>query len=86
MISIDNKSNNVNKNMEEKKKKKDEVKLLMKQNQVKQWEVAEAMGISEFTLCRWLRKDLKGKQLERLNSAIKKVRSGKEETHREEER
>jgi len=48
--------------------------------------VAEAMGISEFTLCRWLRKDLKGKQLERLNSAIKKVRSGKEETHREEER
>ena len=38
--------------------KKDEVKLLMKQNQVKQWEVAEAMEISEFTLCRWLRKDL----------------------------
>jgi predicted XRE-type DNA-binding protein len=86
MISIDNNSNNVNNNMEEKQVKKDEVKLLMKQNQVKQWEVAEAMGISEFTLCRWLRKDLKGKQLERLNSAIKKVRSGKEETHREEER
>ena len=81
MISIDNNSNNVNKNMEEKQVKKDEVKLLMKQNQVKQWEVAEAMGISEFTLCRWLRKDLKGKQLERLNSAIKKVRSGKEETN-----
>lgn len=75
MISIDNNSNNVNKNMEEKQVKKEEVKLLMKQNQVKQWEVAEAMGISEFTLCRWLRKDLKGKQLERLNSAIKKVRS-----------
>ena len=66
--------------------KKEEVKRLMKQNQVKQWEVAEAMGISEYTLCRWLRKDLKGKQLERLNSPIKKVRSGKEETHREEER
>lgn len=75
MISIDNNSNNVNKNMEEKQVKKEEVKLMMKQNQVKQWEVAEAMGISEFTLCRWLRKDLKGKQLERLNSAIKKVRS-----------
>lgn len=81
MISIDNNSNNVNKNMEEKLVKKEEVKLLMKQNQVKQWEVAEAMGISEFTLCRWLRKDLKGKQLERLNFAIKKVRSihGEEE-------
>ena len=55
-------------------------------HQVKQWEVAEAMGISEFTFCRWLRKDLKGKQLERLNSAIKKVRNGKEETHGEEKR
>ena len=53
--------------------KKEEVKRLMKQNQVKQ-------------LCRWLRKDLKGKQLERLNSAIKKVRSGKEETHGKEGR
>ena len=30
--------------------KKEEVKRLMKQNQVKQWEVAEAMEISEFTL------------------------------------
>lgn len=66
--------------------KKEEVKLIMKKNRVKQWEVAEAMGISEFTLCRWLRKDLKGKQLERLNSAIKQVRSGKEETHGKEER
>lgn len=66
--------------------KKEEVKLLMKQNQVKQWEVAEAMGISEFTLCRWLRKDLKGKQLEQLNLAIRRVRSGKEEAHGEEER
>ena len=63
--------------------KKDEVKLLMKQNQVKQWEVAEAMGISEFADGSGR---TKGKQLERLNSAIKKVRSCKEETHREEER
>lgn len=65
--------------------KKEEVKLIMKKNQVKQWEVAEAMGISKFTLYRWLRKDLKGKQLERLNSAIKQVRSGKEEMHGKEE-
>ena len=66
--------------------KKEEVKLIMKKNQVKQWEVAEAMGISKFTLYRGLRKDLKGKQLERLNSAIKQVRSGKEEMHGKEER
>ena len=66
--------------------KKEEVKRLMKQNQVKQWEVAEAMEISEFTLCRWLRKDVKGKQLERRGSVIKNFRSGKVVTHGKEGR
>ena len=32
--------------------KKEEVKLLMKQNQVKQWEVAEAMGISALQIAK----------------------------------
>ena len=65
--------------------KKDEVKLLMKQNQVKQWEVRKQW---EFPNLRFADGSgrTKGKQLERLNSAIKKVRSCKEETHREEER
>ena len=58
--------------------KKEEVKLLMKQNGVKQWEVAEKMEISEFTLSRWLRKDLRGKQLERLQEAVMAVKQGKE--------
>ena len=64
--------------------KKEEVKLLMKQNGVKQWEVAEKMEISEFTLSRWLRKDLRGKQLERLQEAVMAVKQGKEAVSREE--
>lgn len=62
--------------------KKEEVKLLMKQNGVKQWEVAEKMEISEFTLSRWLRKDLRGKQLERLREAVMAVKQGKEAVSR----
>lgn len=65
--------------------KKEEVKLLMKQNGVKQWEVAEKMEISEFTLSRWLRKDLRGKQLERLQEAVMVVKQGKEAVSRGEE-
>ena len=65
--------------------KKEEVKLLMKQNGVKQWEVAEKMEISEFTLSRWLRKDLRGKQLERLQEAVMAVKQGKEAVSRREE-
>ena len=62
--------------------KKEEVKLLMKQNGGKQWEVAEKMEISEFTLSRWLRKDLRGKQLERLQEAVMAVKQGKEAVSR----
>ena len=62
--------------------KKEEVKLLMKQNGVKQWEVAEKMEISEFTLSRWLRKDLRGKQLERLQEAVMAAKQGKEAVSR----
>lgn len=65
--------------------KKEEVKLLMKQNGVKQWEVAEKMEISEFTLSRWLRKELRGKQLERLQEAVIVVKQGKEAVIRGEE-
>jgi predicted XRE-type DNA-binding protein len=63
----------------EEQMKKEEVKLMMKQNGVKQWEVAEKMEISEFTLSRWLRKDLSGKQLERLQEAVMAVKQGKEQ-------
>jgi len=38
--------------------------------------VAEKMEISEFTLSRWLRKDLSGNQLERLQETVMAVKQG----------
>lgn len=34
-----------------------EIKEYMRSKGIKQWEVAEYMGVSEFTLSRWLRRD-----------------------------
>ena len=35
-----------------------EVKKAMKEHKVKQWQIAERLGVSEFTLCRWMRHEL----------------------------
>ncbi len=37
---------------------------------VPHWALAERIGISEFTFCRWLRKDLVGERLDRVLKAI----------------
>ena len=49
----------------------------MKVKEVKQWEVAEAIGIGEFTLCRWLRHELTGNRLAQVRSAIEQIASEK---------
>lgn len=40
---------------------------------VKQWEVAEAIGISEMTFVKWLRKELPEEKKTLVREAIKKV-------------
>ncbi|QNU66551.1 hypothetical protein EHE19_017115 [Ruminiclostridium herbifermentans] len=40
---------------------------------VKQWEVAEAIGISEMTFVKWLRKELPEEKKALVREAIKKV-------------
>lgn len=35
-----------------------DVRTAMKISKVKQWEVADQLGISEFTFSRWLRKEM----------------------------
>jgi transposase len=37
---------------------------------LKQWEVAEKIGIGDATFCVWLRRELKGTRLERTEKAI----------------
>ncbi len=35
-----------------------EIKQILKEKRIYQWEVAKAIGITEFTLTRWLRENL----------------------------
>jgi len=35
-----------------------EIKKAMKEHKVKQWQIAEKLGMSEFTLSRWFRHEL----------------------------
>ncbi len=42
---------------------------------LKHWEVADAVGVNEATLCVWLRKPLTEERLERVNTAIEKLKA-----------
>jgi len=52
-----------------------EIREAIKKAHVWQWEVAQALGISENTLIRWLRKDLSSEQRAAIIAAIEKVRA-----------
>lgn len=47
-----------------------EVREALKKNHLKQWELAEILGISEFTLSRRLRKELSEAEKSRIISLI----------------
>ena len=46
---------------------------------VKQWEVAEAMGISEMTLVKWLRRELPDEKKTFVREAILKAKTNRQE-------
>lgn len=53
-----------------------ELKTLMAQKNIKQWEVAEALGIAEGTFIRWLRYSL---TTDRRNAIMKAINQVEEE-------
>lgn len=55
--------------------KNQEIRNAMKENNIKQWELAEMLGISENTMCRKLRKELPDEEKKRILEIIR----GKEE-------
>lgn len=55
--------------------KNQEIRNAMKENNIKQWELAEMLGISENTMCRKLRKELPDEDKQRILEIIR----GKEE-------
>lgn len=50
------------------------LRLSIMRNGLKHWEIADYIGISEFTFCRWLRRELTGEKLKLVESAIETLK------------
>ena len=55
-----------------------EIRKQIKEAGLKHWEVADVVGVSDSTLCVWLRKPLTGERLKRVNAAIEELKREKE--------
>lgn len=53
------------------------VKKLIGENGLRQWKLADAIGVSEATLCVWLRKPLTEERYNLLLNGIEKLKGGK---------
>lgn len=51
-----------------------EIREAIRKARVKQWEVAQALGIAEETLIRWLRRELTEERKTAIMSAIEKIK------------
>lgn len=50
-----------------------EIREKMREKGIKQWEIADVLGISEFTLSRWLRKEILDSKRQRILEAIESI-------------
>lgn len=60
----------------------EEIRIALFQHNIKQWEVAEQLGVSEITICRWLRSELPDDKKTRIMSAINKLAEEKKSGER----
>ncbi|MBQ8301420.1 MAG: hypothetical protein IJX57_05605 [Clostridia bacterium] len=54
----------------------EELKKKIKENNLYQWQVANAAGITEMTLIRWFRTPMTKERAERVNAAIGQLKAG----------
>lgn len=54
------------------------IKNQIKESNIFQWQVAEQVGVSEFTLSKWFRHEITGARLEKINKAIDELTKGGE--------
>ena len=54
-----------------------ELRMKMYETGIKQYELAKVIGISPYTLCIWLRNELTGERLERVQKALDELRAEK---------
>ena len=55
-----------------------QIKQILKEKRIYQWEVAKALGITEFTLTRWLREDLPDEKADQIMLAVKDILNQRE--------
>ena len=53
-----------------------EIKRTIKESRIMQYEIAAKMGISEYTLCKWFRKELTSEQRMQILDAIAALKAG----------
>lgn len=54
----------------------DAIKQKIQANRIRQYEVAAKIGISEYTLIRWFRKELTQEQTDKILHAIDELKAG----------
>lgn len=52
------------------------IKRTIKESRIMQYEIAAKMGISEYTLCKWFRKELTSEQRMQILDAIAALKDG----------
>ena len=50
--------------------KNKEIRLKLWEKKIPLWKVAEKVGVTEVTICRWFRNELTGEKLARVQTAI----------------
>ena len=58
-----------------KNKRNNEVRNLIKQSGFAQWEIAEALGVAEFTFSRRMRKEFTEEEIAEVKAAIERLKS-----------
>ncbi len=50
-----------------------EIRLKIKDNRLRHYEIASELGISEYTFCKWIREELTSERKEQILSAIDRL-------------
>ena len=53
-----------------------EIREKIRKNRIMQYEIAAQIGVSEYTLCRWFRKELTDDQYRKIADAIEAIKEG----------
>lgn len=55
-----------------------EIRQKLTESGLRMWQLADAVHVAESTLCSWMRRELTGERLERVQAALAELTGGKE--------